>query len=72
MGSALRALGRLPFVVGMARSLDLFGAFNEPHPYEGHRNGAEADAAALRSDWEAIGGDMNAATKQITQEAGRR
>jgi len=58
------------FLRGMASLFDFAGVLNErPHrrpltPEEG----AEADARAIASDWEAIGGDFRRAIEQYERE----
>ena len=48
--------GALPsFLTGVARLFDFTGVLDRPL-YEG--DGAAADARAIRSDWEAVGGDL--------------
>lgn len=49
---------RPSFLEGVARIFDFGGTLNE---YNGPSSGLEADAAALWSDWAAVGEDMRAA-----------
>ncbi len=46
-----------PFVEGVARAVDMFGSISRPMPYE-DEGGPEADARALRNDWEKVGQDL--------------
>ena len=48
---------RPSFIEGVARIFDFGGTLNE-YNYDQFSSGAEADAAAIASDWEAIGRDM--------------
>lgn len=48
---------RPSFLEGMARIFDFGGTLNE-YNYDQYSTDAEADAAAIASDWDAIGQDM--------------
>ena len=56
---------RPSFLEGVARLLDMGGTLNE---YNASRSGQEADDAALRSDWAAIGQDMRDAIGELEKE----
>lgn len=56
---------RPSFLEGVARIFDFGGTLNE---YNDSPTGQEADAAAIRSDWEAIGQDMRAAIEAFRRE----
>ncbi len=58
---------RPSFVEGMARVLDFSGSLNE---YAESLSPEEADAAALASDWRAIGADLWGAVEELTEETG--
>jgi hypothetical protein len=66
MGHMLRALARSPFVTGLARSVDLLGALNQPMPYDA-RNSPQQDQRAIADDWRAVGRDIGAAVDQVLQ-----
>lgn len=46
------------FVEGIARNIDIFGTLQV---YNSSPSPEEADARALRKDWEAVGGDIRSA-----------
>lgn len=50
---------------GVARLVDLFGAFDE---YNGSESEAEADAPATFSDWLAVGNDIRRAAEEYTRQ----
>ena len=56
------------FIDGMARIFDFTGALNRRRRYTG--SGFERDAAALRSDWIAVGNDIRAAMGQFEAQEG--
>lgn len=56
---------RPSFLEGVARIFDFGGTLNE---YNFSPTGQEADTAAIRSDWEAIGQDMRAAIEAFERE----
>ena len=56
---------RPSFLEGVARIFDFGGTLNE---YNDSPTGQEADTAAIRSDWEAIGQDMRAAIEAFRRE----
>lgn len=70
MGSLLHSIAQLPFVIGVARSLDLLGVLNQPNPYRRFANPAEADAAAAARDWQIVGEDLTIGLRQFEEEAG--
>ena len=51
---------------GIARVLDLFGLFDS---YNESRDGKEADAKAMYSDWSMTGSDLQIATLSIRQQS---
>lgn len=53
------------FLEGVARIFDFGGTLNG---YNDSPTGEEADAAAIRSDWEAIGQDMRNAVEAFEKE----
>ncbi len=53
------------FLEGVARSIDIGDTLTE---YNGSESGAEADARALRSDWQAVGDDLRQAIAQFRRE----
>jgi hypothetical protein len=53
------------FLEGVARTLDLGGTFTD---YNTLADAGEADFLALRSDWQAIGEDFDAALAQYDAE----
>lgn len=53
------------FLEGVARIFDFGGTLNG---YNDSPTGEEADAAAIRSDWEAIGQDMHNAIESFEKE----
>lgn len=57
----------LGFLDGIARIFDFTGSLNTRR-YRG--SGFEADAAALRSDWIAVGNDIRTAMGQFEREEG--
>lgn len=61
-----------PFLRGMARVLDLFGQLDD-HPIASTEGEANAmDVAAMRSDWEAVGSDINEAISEYQNEPALR
>lgn len=48
---------RPSFFRGVARVVDFWGSSNE---YRNHRSGEESDRAALASDWQMVGQDLDA------------
>jgi hypothetical protein len=58
---SLLLTARPSFVEGVARTLDIWGTLVE---YSTSPTAEEADAKALRSDWEAVGRDLQAAAGQ--------
>ena len=62
MTRALRKLSHMQLFIGFARALDLFGHLNEPIPDPG-----TADQQ-MRRDWEAVGQDFRAATRDYDRE----
>ena len=48
------------FFEGIARNIDIFGTLQD---YNSSSNPMEADARALRKDWEAVGRDIRFAMK---------
>ena len=55
---AIRAVRRMSFLAGMARVFDPGAAVRRGRRA---RSAAEADMLAMRSDWEAVGGDIRKA-----------
>lgn len=60
-----------PLIEGMLRAFDLFGARNQESRYHRFDNAAQADAEAMRSDWERIGQDYKAAARKFEKAYGR-
>ena len=58
-------VARPSFLTGMARLLDLWGAFDE---YNVSPDGRAADALALRADWAVIGQDLRTAIERFRRE----
>lgn len=56
---------RQSFFAGMARVIDITGAFDE---YNRSATPAEADSIAIYNDWKAVGLDMTVAIKQVVSE----
>lgn len=56
---------RPSFLSGIARVLDIFGIFDS---YNQSRNGQEADAIAIRSDWAMVGQDITDACSTFERE----
>lgn len=56
---------RPSFWEGVARLIDFGGALNVYHSSETEE---EADEKAIRSDWEAVGGDMRAALQRAERK----
>lgn len=58
-------------LMGAAALFDFGGVFGPRMPwwYEAGRTDAEQDALALRSDWDAIGGDLRGAIDRFATEA---
>jgi hypothetical protein len=69
MSEVLRALARSPFVAGLARSFDLFGAHNEAPAYGG-QGSVEHDAQAMSRDWQAVGFDLQEAITKLEGDHG--
>jgi hypothetical protein len=44
-----------PFLLGIARLFDFFGVLNQPSA----KKGTEIDMEAMKSDWQAVGFDIN-------------
>lgn len=57
------------FVNGMARSIDLFGSFNN---FNDSRSGVEADARAFAADWSAAMGDLSSAYEEAAGKIGKK
>ena len=57
------------FVEGVARAIDIGDTLTE---YNGSEGGAEADARALHSDWQAVGNDLRQAMAQYRQEKSKQ
>lgn len=57
------------FLEGVARSMDIGDTLTE---YNGSESGTEADARALRSDWQAVGDDLRQAIARYRQENSRQ
>lgn len=53
------------FISGWAAMLDFAGALNV---YNESRNGQEADARALASDWAVVGNDIQKAANELGEE----
>ena len=53
---------RPSFIEGVARILDFSGTLNE---YNSCDTGEEADARAILSDWQAVGSDIEDASKKF-------
>ena len=58
---------RPSFIEGVARIFDFGGTLNE-YNYDQFSSGAEADAAAIASDWAAIWQDLGEAMGQWEEE----
>jgi hypothetical protein len=54
------------FWVGVGSAFDLWGDY---FPYNRSRNGNEADARAIASDWRVVGKDIRKAGKQLKKAA---
>ena len=54
------------FVNGMGSVLDLGGTLFQ---YNGSSSGEEADALAMRSDFQAVGNDLRTAAEELCNEA---
>jgi hypothetical protein len=52
------------FLDGLASLMDWAGALRRGTPYDGYATPAEADAAALAGDWQAVGDDLRAALRR--------
>jgi len=52
---------------GIASLVDLFGRTH--HNYKFDHIKLDADAAAINSDWQAVGGDMKKAIHDVTSES---
>lgn len=65
MTAALKSFARLPFIIGIARSMDLLGVFNQPMPYSHLEDGLQADDEAFDNDWKAIGEDFRTAAEEL-------
>lgn len=70
MGHIIRNLTRSAFVAGFARSLDLFGAQNQPLPPR-RPELTRSDAQAIASDWRAVGGDVVHASETLAADVER-
>ena len=62
MGGADFLFVRPSFLNGMARAVDVFAELDD---YNVSATPEEADARALRSDWQALSKDIDAAMKKI-------
>lgn len=60
---------RPSFLTGLASIFDFAGALQRPRRIP---SGPDADARALASDWQAVGGDLWAAMGQFEEETGVR
>jgi len=63
MRAAFFAIVNTPVFAGIARTLDIGGALNEPHPYERYASPEEAGAATMFKVWRAVGEELEAATR---------
>ena len=68
MRRALYALAQMPWFIGVGRAIDIGGALNRPNPYAGYHSAAAADAAAIRSDWNAVGAELRRAMRAADRE----
>lgn len=53
------------FLSGFGRAIDLGGVFDD---YNASETDAEADALAMRLDWQAVGRDLDAAMQSARRE----
>ena len=60
---------RPSFLTGLASIFDFAGALQRPRRIA---SGPDADARAMASDWQAVGGDLWAAMGQFEEETGVR
>lgn len=60
---------RRSFLTGLASIFDFAGALQRPRRIA---SGPDADARAMASDWQAVGGDLWAAMGQFEKETGVR
>jgi hypothetical protein len=67
MGAALRALVRHPFLLGIARSVDVVGALNEQSPYRRSDGPLHSDAASIGHDWAVVGNHIAVATAEAAE-----
>ena len=61
-----RLFARPSFLEGCARAIDIGATLNE---YNQNKTSEEADAAAIRSDWQAVGDDIQVAMDKFSEEA---
>ncbi len=60
-----RLFARPSFLEGYARAIDIGATLNE---YNKNNTPEEADAAAIRSDWQAVGDSIEFAINKISSE----
>ena len=60
-----RLFARPSFWEGYARAIDIGGTLNE---YNQNKTPEEADTAAIRSDWQAVGDSIEFALNKFSQE----
>ena len=60
-----RLFARPSFLEGYARVIDIGATLNE---YNQNKTSEEADTAAIRSDWEAVGDSLQSAIEKFPQE----
>jgi len=60
-----RLFARPSFLEGYGRAMDIGATLNE---YNQNQTPEEADAAAIRSDWQAVGDSIEFALDKISQE----
>ena len=60
-----RLFARPSFLEGYGRAIDLGATLNE---YNSNKTPEEADTAAIRSDWEAVGDSIAAAMEKFSKD----
>ena len=60
-----RLFARPSFLDGYGRAIDIGATLNE---YNQNKTSEEADVAAIRSDWQAVGDSIQFALNKISQE----
>lgn len=67
--AAFVTLVNAPIFTGIARTMDIKGALNEPYPYEQYASPEEAAAGSMFKAWRAVGAELEAAARTFESTA---